>query len=126
MDMIALVYLITVAVMVQSVCGALLILSTESDGNQVKDGSSKQNGTHTSLLVNGLFEGDLEISEEFICEFYDIKELLPGDENNYYNDTNFMREHEMKNIKENGNKKLEKRAAHAGTSRLWTNARMAL
>ena len=40
--------------------------------------------------MNGFFEGDLEISEEFILKFYDIKELPPGDENNYYNDTNFM------------------------------------
>ena len=124
MAKIALMYLITVTVMVQSVCGAPPILSTESNhhiGNQVKYGASK-NGSHKSLLVNGLFEGDLEISEEFILEFYDIKELLPGDENNYYNDTKFMLEHEMKNIDETEKKKLEKRAARAGTSRLWINA----
>ena len=72
--------------------------------------------------MNGFFEGDLEIFEEFILKFYDIKELLPGDENNYYNDTNFMLEHKMKNVDETEKKKLEKRAARARTSRLWTNA----
>ena len=126
MDMIALVYLITVAVVVQSVCGAPLILSTESDhhiGNQVEDGASK-NSSRKSLLVNGLFEGDLEMSEEFIREFYDMESLLPGGDDIYHNDTDIVLEHQVESIAEDKKMKLEKRAAKAGTSSLWTNARV--
>ena len=65
-------YMITTLVMVQMISGAPLTdTKTDIAENQtiVDDGKKI---THSSLLVDGLFEGDLELSEDFIRKFYDF------------------------------------------------------
>ena len=45
------------------------MIGAEGDfaANQIEQGAGK-NSTRKSLLIDGLFEGDLAISEDFICK----------------------------------------------------------
>ena len=116
----AMIVLITATVLVHSVYGAPLIPSTESSVHitnnvNIEDGN---NSTHKSLLINGLFEGDLRISEDFIRKFYDLREV--DNNGTHYNNTDLMLEHKMESVKVD--RGMGKRAARAGTIRLWPNA----
>lgn len=67
-----LMYMITILVTVQMISGAP-ITDTKMDvvENQINDNNGKKIN-HSSLLVDGLFEGDLELSEDYIRKFYDF------------------------------------------------------
>ena len=50
---------------------------------QVTISAKDENDTFEHLfLKNGLFEGDLKISEEFIRRFYNLSSLLGGEDSN--------------------------------------------
>lgn len=112
----AMIVLITATVLVHSVCGAPLIPSTESSVHITNNFEDGNNSTHKSLLINGLFEGDLKIPEDFIRKFYDLGEEVDNN-GTYYNNTS---EHKVESVKVDH--ELGKRAAQAGTTRLWPNA----
>lgn len=106
-----LMYMITTLVVVQMISGAPLTdTKTDITENQtiVDDGKKI---THSSLLVDGLFEGDLELSEDFIRKFYDFGSVTEdGDIHN--------------NMEDEAETGLEKRAARSNPTKHWTNARV--
>ena len=102
MATIRLIYVMTVLAMVQKISGAPV-------ANDKTNHMIEKNNTHGSLLVDGLFEGDLKISEEFIRQYYDFGSEAGDD------DIHSDAEDKQKTG-------VEKRAARAGTTRLWTNA----
>ena len=81
----------TTATMLQSVSGAPLISKNNTqDTNQIKDEGARKNATlKFSLLEDGLFEGDIAITEELIRQHYNFssipggeKYMTPENENN--------------------------------------------
>ena len=61
----------TTAIVLQSISGAPLI--SKNDTNLIKDKGAEKNVTQKfSLLEDALFEGDIEVTEEFIRQQYKI------------------------------------------------------
>ena len=66
---------------VECVSGALLISKNDAqDTNLINDKGFKINATQKSLLLeDGLFEGDIAVTEELIRQHYNFSNI-PGDE----------------------------------------------
>lgn len=74
------------------------------------------------LLKNGLFEGDLKLSEEFIRRYYNLSSILEGKAPNS-NETDFNSD--KKDLLENGRNILRnQRAAVRDNMRLWQGGRV--
>ena len=110
----ALVFM-TTAIMMQSVSGAPLISKNDTqDVNMTKDEGAEKNDTQTfQLLEDGLFEGDLAITEEFIRQHYNFSSIPKLEE---YKDQD-----DVATETTEGGRKFNKRAAKSGTTGFWPN-----
>ena len=107
----------TTAIMLQSVsCAPLISKNDTQDTNQIKDGVTKNATQNSSLLIDGLFEGDLAITEEFIRQHYNFSSISKVEEYMSQED-----EDDVATETTEGGQKLNKRAAKRNLL-LWTNA----
>ena len=108
--------LVVTTITVESVSGAPLISKNDTqDTNLINDGGVEINATQKSLLLeDGLFEGDIAVTEEFIRQHYNFSSIPGGEKYTTHQD-------EDDAITE-GRQMLNKRAAVRGTYRLWRNA----
>ena len=107
----------TTAVMMQSVSGAPLISRNDTqDANLTRNGVEEITPQNLSLLDDGLFEGDLAITEDLIRQHYNFSSI-PGGER-------YMRDEDEEGVAteigEDG-QTSRKRAAVRGDRRLWRN-----
>jgi hypothetical protein len=111
--------IITIAAMSASAAPALIKETSDTDANY-----DAQINTSTHLLLkNGLFEGDLKISEEFIRRFYNLSSILESKAPNL-NETDFDSDNK-KALSENGrNIPRKQRAAVRDNMRLWRGGRV--
>ena len=102
----------TTAIVLQSISGAPLI--SKNDTNLIKDEGAGKNVTQKfSLLEDGLFEGDIEVTEEFIRQHYNFSSI-PGGEK-------YMTHENENDVTTEGGEIMNKRAAVKSNHRLWTN-----
>ena len=108
----------TTAIMLQSVSGAPLISKNDpQDANMTKDEGAEKNDTQTfQLLEDGLFEGDLAITEEFIRQHYNFSSIPKVEEYMSLKDKD-----DVATETTEGGRKFNKRAAKSGTSGFWPN-----
>ena len=108
----------TTAIMLQSVSGAPLISKNDTqDANMTKDEGAEKNDTQTfQLLEDGLFEGDLAITEEFIRQHYNFSSIPKVEEYMSLKDKD-----DVATETTEGGRKFNKRAAKSGTSGFWPN-----
>ena len=104
---------VATTIMLQSVSGAPLISKNDiQDTNLIKDEGIEINAMHnSSLLEDGLFEGDIAVTEELIHQHYNFRSI-PGGE--AYDDED--------DATTEGGQMFNKRAAKRSTYRLWRNA----
>ena len=102
--------------MIQASVLIITMIITHGASAPVTNNGVEYNGDYTfSLLTDGLFEGDIKMSEDDILKYYNLSSI-PGGEN-------LMTGNEDDSNKDIGDKKnLEKRAATADNSLLWMNA----
>ena len=107
MAAVAFIFMI-IAIVLQSAAGVPLI---SQDTNLIMDEDAENNGTQkSSLLEDGLFEGDIAITEDLIRQHYNFSSI-PGGEK-------YMKH------KDEGGEGISKRAAARGNysmHQLWTN-----
>jgi len=108
----------TTDIMLQSVSGAPLISKNDTqDTNLLKDEGIEINVTQKfSLLEDGLFEGDIAVTEEFIRQHYNFSSIPGGEKYMTYRDEN--------NVTTDGGEEISKRAAVSGyysRHQLWTS-----
>ena len=108
--------LVVTTITVQSVSGAPLISKNDTqDTNLINDGGVKINVTQKSLLLeDGLFEGDIAVTEEFIRQHYNFSSIPRGEKYTTHKDED--------DVTTEGGQIFNKRAAVRGTYRLWRNA----
>ena len=117
--------LIVSMIMVHSICnGAPTIANNQDKLNKTaSEEGAEMNGTYKyPLLKNGVFEGDIMISEELIRKYYNLSSI-PGGEK-YYELVAEETDKSVETTDHEGKKRFEKRAAIASTSRLWPSARV--
>ena len=105
----------TSAIMLQSVSGAPLISKNDTnDTNLIMDEGVEKNATQkSSLLEDGLFEGDIVITEDLIRQHYNFSSI-PGGEK-------YMTHEDKNNVTTEGGEAISKRAAVRSNLRLWTD-----
>ena len=110
MAAVAFIFMI-IAIVLQSAAGAPLI---SQDTNLMMDEDAENNGTQkSSLLEDGLFEGDIAITEDLIRQHYNFSSI-PGGEK-------YMKHEDENNVTSEGEEGISKRAAVRSNLRLWTN-----
>ena len=83
----------------------------------IKDEGVKRNATKSSsLLEDGLFEGDLAITEDLVHQHYNFSSLPGGEKDMKHEDEGVGTETTYQ-----GRQKFSKRAARACSSRWWKN-----
>ena len=119
--------LIISMIMVHSICnGAPTIANNQDKLNKTaSEGGAEMNGTYKyPLLKNGVFEGDIMISEELIRKYYNLSSI-PGGEKYYElvaEEANDAKDKAVETTDREGKQKFEKRAARAYSYFLWPNA----
>ena len=110
MAAVAFIFMI-IAIVLQSAAGAPLI---SQDTNLIMDEDAENNGTQkSSLLENGLFEGDIVITEDLIRQHYNFSSIPGGEKYMTHKDETTE-----------GGEGISKRAAARGNysmHQLWTN-----
>ena len=113
MAAVAFIFMI-IAITLQSASGAPLI---SRDTNLMMDEDAENNGTQkSSLLEDGLFEGDIAITEDLIRQHYNFSSI-PGGEK-------YMTHEDENNVTTEGEEGISKRAAIRSNLRLWTNGKV--
>ena len=107
MAAVAFIFMI-IAIVLQSAGGAPLI---SQDTNLIMDEDAENNGTQkSSLLEDGLFEGDIAITEDLIHLHYNFSSIPGGEKYMTHKDETTE-----------GGEGISKRAAVRSNLRLWTN-----
>ena len=108
---------VATTITVESVSGAPLISKNDTQGaNLIKDDEGIEiNATqNSSLLEDGLFEGDIAVTEVFIHQHYNFSSIPEGEEYMTYDDED--------DATTEGGQMFNKRAAIRSAYRLWRNA----
>jgi len=101
----------TITIMMQSVSGAPVI--SKNDTQDTNDGGVDEIATQKfSLLEDGLFEGDIKTTEDFIRRHYNLSSIPGGEKYMTHNDENIV-------TTESG-EEISKRAAKRNPYYLWT------
>jgi len=107
----AMIYM-TITIMLQSISGAPLISKNNTqDTNDARIG--KIVTQKFSLLEDGLFEGDIETTEDFIRQHYNFSSI-PGGEK-------YMTHEDENNVTTVSGEEISKRGAVRSNHRLWPN-----
>ena len=102
----------TTTIMLQSISGAPLI--SKNDTQDTNDGGiGKIVVQKFSLLEDGLFEGDIETTEDFIRQHYNFSSI-PGGEK-------YMTHEDENNVTTVSGEEISKRGAIRSNHRLWPN-----
>ena len=112
-----LIFVVT-TITVENVSGAPLISKNDTqDTNLINVGGVEINATQNpSLIEDGLFEGDIAISEELIRQHYNFSSIPGGEE--------YMTHQDENNVTTEVGEEISKRAAVSGyysRHQLWTN-----